>query len=152
MSVTSGTLETTSQTAMPQRLIWGAVAGVAGGVVMGVPMGMMGLLPMIGGLVGSNSAAVGGIVHLVISALIGALYGALLGGMADRYATGWWMGLIYGAAWWVLGPLLIMPIMLGMGTQFGMALTPPMLLSLMIHMVFGLVTGLAYPFLLSRMR
>jgi hypothetical protein len=35
-------------------------------------MGMMGMLPMIGAMVGSASAAAGFAVHLVISALIGA--------------------------------------------------------------------------------
>lgn len=152
MSVTTNAFETTRADGLPRRLIWGAVAGVAGGIVMSVPLGMVGMLPMIAGLVGSGSAVVGAIVHLAISAIIGATYGLLLGASADRYATGWWIGLVYGAAWWVLGPLLIMPVMLGMGPQLGMALTTDMLMSLVVHMLFGVVTGLAYPFLLHRAR
>ncbi|TAK21410.1 MAG: hypothetical protein EPO26_15480 [Chloroflexota bacterium] len=137
---------------LTRRVGVAAVAGVAGGIVMGMPMAMMGMLPMIGGLVGSDSAVTGGIVHMVISAIIGAIYGLAIGGPAATYANGWWMGLAYGVIWWVLGPLLIMPGMMGMGPQFGMALSGPMLLSLVAHMMYGVVTGLAYPFLLARAR
>jgi hypothetical protein len=36
------------------------------------------------------------------------------------------------------------PLMLGMGLQFGAAFTPPMLMSLVGHLAYGLVTGLVY--------
>jgi len=38
-----------------------------------------------------------------------------------------------------------MPIMMGMGPQFGMALSMPMLMSLVGHLIYGIVTRLAYP-------
>ena len=38
-----------------------------------------------------------------------------------------------------------MPIMMGMGPQFGMALSMAMLMSLLGHLIFGVLTGLAYP-------
>ncbi|MCW2135443.1 MerR family transcriptional regulator [Arthrobacter sp. VKM Ac-2550] len=65
---------------------------------------------------GADGRSVG--VHLVISVLI---------------------GLAYGALWWVLGPLVIMPLMLGMPlfTMDAMAM-----LSLMGHLVYGLVLAL----------
>jgi len=37
-----------------------------------------------------------------------------------------------------------MPLMLGMGLQFGMAFTPPMLMSLVGHLIYGRLTGLVY--------
>ena len=40
---------------------------------------------------------------------------------------------------------LIMPIMMGMGPQFGMAISMPMLMSLVGHLLYGVVTGLAFP-------
>ncbi len=138
-----------SSHAMPvwrtQPLLVGALAGVVGGVVFGLMMSMAmpPMLGMIGSLVGAPS--LGWIVHLVISATIGAGFGLLFG----RRATAGWgqaagLGLGYGAIWWVLGPLLIMPIWMGMGPMLGKAFEMPNLLSLMGHLVFGVVTGLVY--------
>lgn len=49
-----------------------------------------------------------------------------------------------------LRPLVLMPLMLGMGLQFGMALAPPMLMSLVGHLIYGLLTGLVYVGYVSR--
>jgi hypothetical protein len=48
-------------------------------------------------------------------------------------------GIGYGAIWWVLGPLLVMPIMFGMRPFSFDATTLP---SLMGHMTYGLILGL----------
>jgi hypothetical protein len=133
-----------TQSAMSQKLIAGVVGGLAGGVVFGMLMAMMGMLPMIAGLVGSSSAVVGFLVHMVISAMIGASFGLLFGARSTSFGQGAIWGLAYGAIWWVLGPLVIMPVMMGMGLQFGMALSGPMLMSLMGHLIYGLVTGLGF--------
>jgi hypothetical protein len=57
---------------------------------------------------------------------------------------------VYGMVWWVLGPLVIMPVMMGMGLQFAMAFSGPMLMSLMGHAIYGLVTGLVYAWYIRR--
>ncbi len=143
-------------TAQPRVLgeqLWkGAVAGVAGGLVFGALMAMMGMLPMIAGLVGSQSPVVGFVVHLVISAVIGAIYGLAVGhqSAAQQYGSALLVGLGYGVTWWILGPLVIMPLLMGMGLQFGMALSPMMLMSLMGHLIYGVVTALAYVALVRR--
>ena len=133
-----------------QHAMIGAVAGLVGGAVFGVIMGIMGMLPMIAGLIGSNSAVAGFMVHMVISAIIGAGFGLIFGARVVDLQSGALWGAIYGAVWWILGPLLIMPVMMGMGPQFGMALTMPMIMSLMGHLIFGVVTGLAYPMVSRR--
>jgi hypothetical protein len=122
----------------------GAVAGLAGGLVFGILMAMMGMLPMIASLVGSQSAVVGFLVHMAISAFIGITFGLLFGERSHTYQAGLGWGLLYGLVWWVLGPLVIMPLMLGMGLQFGAAFSGPMLQSLMGHLLYGGVTGLAF--------
>ena len=43
-----------------------------------------------------------------------------------------------------------MPILMGMGPQFGMALSAMMLMSLVGHLVFGVVAGLTYALQTSR--
>lgn len=114
----------------------GAIAGLGGGIVFGLLMAMMGMLPMVAMLVGSESPVVGGLVHLVISAGIGALFGVLVP-TADLGAL-LGAGAAYGLAWWVLGPLVGMPALLGMplftidGTAW---------MSLMGHVVYGVVTA-----------
>jgi uncharacterized membrane protein YagU involved in acid resistance len=120
------------------------VGGIAGGLIFGVLMTVMGMLPMVAMVVGSESATVGFLYHMFNSAIIGAVFGLIFGSQSHTYAQGAGWGLLYGVIWWVLGPLVLMPLMLGMGLQFGMAFTPPMLMSLMGHLIYGLLTGLVY--------
>ena len=152
MGVNTGVVGGGRESAPGQRLVRGAIAGIAGGIVFGALMGMMGMLPTIAGLVGSSSAVVGFVVHMVLSAVIGAGYGLVVGTVGDRYGSAWWAGLLYGVAWWILGPLLIMPTMMGMGPQLGMAFSSMMLMSLIGHLLYGLVTGLAYALQTDRAR
>lgn len=141
---------TTQGSELTTRLVRGALAGVAGGVIFGMMMGMMGMLPMIAGLVGSSSAVVGFIVHLVISAIIGAIYGLTLGAATTSWANALGFGALYGAIWWVLGPLLIMPTMMGMGPQLTPQAMSEQMMSLMGHLIYGLGTGAAYLWLKLR--
>lgn len=142
----------TASSSLAQRIIGGVVGGVAGGLVFGAMMGMMGMLPMVASVIGSQSAAVGFLYHMFNSVIIGAVFGLLFGGLSHTYGQGAAWGLLYGAIWWVLGPLVLMPLMLGMGLQFGMALTPPMLMSLAGHLIYGLLTGLVYVAYIMRVR
>lgn len=128
-----------------QPVLVGAIAGLVGGVVFGLmmTMAMPAMMGMIGSLIGAPG--LGWLVHLVFSAIIGAGFGLVLG----RWATAGWgqaagLGLGYGVLWWVLGPLLIMPTWMGMGPMLARAFDMSNVLSLMGHMVFGLVTGLVY--------
>ena len=128
-----------------QRVIGGVVGGIAGGLVFGAMMGMMGMLPMVAMVVGSKSAIVGFLYHMFNSVIIGAIFGLVFGPLSHAYGGGALFGLLYGVIWWVLGPMILMPLMLGMGgPQFGMAFSPPMLMSLVGHLVYGLITGLVY--------
>ncbi|GAA3732060.1 hypothetical protein [Salinactinospora qingdaonensis] len=128
--------------------IWkGAVAGLAGGIVFGILMAVAGMLPTVAMLVGSQSAVVGVLVHLVISVAIGAGFGVIAGAFADRLWPVLGAGLVYGLVWWVLGPLLLMPAILGMPVlQIG----PPAIMSLIGHLLYGLVTAAALYSLVRR--
>jgi uncharacterized membrane protein YagU involved in acid resistance len=113
--------------------------------VFGALMAVMGMLPMVASVVGSKAASVGFLYHMFNSVVIGALFGLVFGAFSRGYGQGAVLGLVYGAIWWVLGPLILMPLLMGMGgLQFGMALSPPMLMSLAGHLVYGLLTGLVY--------
>jgi uncharacterized membrane protein YagU involved in acid resistance len=128
------------------RIISGAVAGVAGGVVFGILMAMMGILPMVGMLIGIESASVGFLVHLVNSAVIGAVFGVLAWGLADRAAPVLGAGMVYGVIWWVLGALILMPLWLSVTADPMMrdmifVVGQDQWLSLMGHVIFGLITA-----------
>ena len=61
-------------------------------------------------------------------------------------ASGLRYGLLYGGAWWILGPLTLMPLFLGMGLGVNWNLTAAvnMLPSMMGHLIYGAILGLSY--------
>jgi hypothetical protein len=127
-----------------QPVVAGALAGIAGGVVFGLMMQivMPQMMGMIGSLLGVPSLGWG--VHLVFSAIFGGIFGLLLANRPLTLATALVFGATYGFVWWILGPLLIMPTWMGMGPQIAQALAGPNLLSLVGHLVYGVVTGAAF--------
>ena len=131
-------------------IVAGAIAGLGGGVLFGAMMGMMNMLPMVGMLVGVESALVGAVVHMVISAFVGAGFGLIVSQMS-HYALGTALvgGVVYGVFWWVLGALILMPLMLGM-TQMVLAIGAAQWLSLVGHLVYGVATGLLLLYLRQR--
>ena len=129
-----------------KQISYGIYGGLAGGLVFGAMMGMMGMLPMIGKLIGQPSAGIGFIVHLVNSAIIGAGFAFVLGRFVTSIGSGLRYGLLYGGAWWILGPLTLMPLFLGMGLGVNWNLTAAvnMLPSMMGHFIYGAILGMSY--------
>lgn len=125
-----------------RKLIAGVTGGLIGGAFFGILLGALGMLPVIAELVGGRSFGVGLAVHTVISATFGALFGLLF----ERHLTSLWgatvYGIAYGIFWWVLGALILMPILLGMSPQFHTAFTKGNLLSLFGHIVYGVVLAI----------
>ncbi len=132
----------------------GAGAGIAGGVVFGMMMGMMGMLPTIAGMAGLSGAGAGFAIHLLISALIGGTFGALAGPTRRAIGATIALGGLYGMAWWVLGPLTLMPLFMGMGlgVNWNVTAAGSMLPSLMGHVIFGVILGAVYSKLQSTRR
>jgi hypothetical protein len=139
---------------MQSRIAASIVAGVMAGLVFGITMHMMtaptpegGRMPviaMVGQILGSPSVAVGWLYHLFNSAIIGAIYGWLLGRRARAYGSGFAWGATYGFVWWILGGLVLMPMMLGM-PAFAPLMVPDMRMvamgSLVGHLIYGLILG-----------
>jgi uncharacterized membrane protein YagU involved in acid resistance len=121
----------------------GIAAGLVGGLVFGLMMAMMGMLPMVAMLVGSENAFVGFIAHMFISAAIGATYGLV----AIRLPKGWGVTVAAGAAngviWWVLGALVMMPLMLGMG-EMVFVIGEMQWWSLVGHLIYGVITAVTF--------
>ena len=124
-------------------IISGAIAGLGGGIVFGMLMAMMGMLPMIAMLVGSESAAVGFMVHMVISAGFGAVYGLVASRLSPTWGTAVIAGAIAGVVFWIVGALVMMPLMLGMSDMV-LKIGQTQMLSLMGHLMYGIVTALLF--------
>lgn len=135
----------------------GATAGLIAGVVFGVMMqvmtaptpdgGVMPLMAMVAMVVRSESVAAGWLYHLFNSAVIGATFGWLLGSRIHGYGPGLAWGAGYGVVWWVLGALVLMPLLLGMPAFAPLmmpAMVPVAVGSLLGHLVFGLILGGAF--------
>lgn len=120
----------------------GVVAGLLAGLVYGivmqtvtVPMAGGGPMPMSGGdrmpmmamvaqVVRSDSLAVGWVFLLVMGLAMGAIFAWVLGDRAARLGGGLAWGLLYGVFWWVLGTLVLMPILLGMAAFAPLTMAP----------------------------
>ena len=128
--------------------------GIAGGLIGGVLFGFMllDMLPMIGQMVGLPHALSGYFVHLGISASIGASFAVLFGSRIRGIGTGVRDGLIYGAVWWFLGPLTLMPLFsgMGLGVNWNVGAAVAMIGGLVGHLLFGAILGAVYAWLRGR--
>ncbi len=142
---------------MNSKILVGIVAGLIAGVVFGIMMTMMTaptpsgeampMMGMVAMVVGSKSLAVGWGYHLFNSAVIGGVFGALLGRRIHGYGPGLGLGALYGVVWWILGGLILMPILLGMPAFAPLMMAPMRMVamgSLVGHLIFGLILGGGY--------
>lgn len=125
---------------LTQLLKASVIGGIVAGIVFGIFMQMMGKMPMLAGMMGSESIVVGWMIHLVISIIFGVAFGIMAANMKKVYL----FGVIYGVIIWIVGPLLIMPLMMGMGTALADALTPGQLMNLATHIMYALILSFVY--------
>jgi uncharacterized membrane protein len=128
----------------------GALGGLIGGLVFTIIMVRIGVLPIIGQIVGASSPWSGFIVHLVIANIIGATFGLLfLGRSVDiGSAVGW--GVSYGFFWWILGPLTLLPILLGTAPRWTADVAGALIPSLVGHLAYGAALGVTFYLLEAR--
>jgi hypothetical protein len=142
------------ETFMQSRIAASIVAGLVAGLVFGMMMhmmtaptadgGQMPVIAMVGQIAGSPSVTIGWLYHLFNSAVIGGIFGWLLGPRVRGYGSGFGWGATYGFAWWILGGLVLMPVMLGMAA-FAPLMMPEMTIlamgSLVGHLIYGVILG-----------
>ncbi len=129
---------------LPRALVVGGLAGIVGGWAFGKWMAQVDFFPLIAGLVGSESPAVGMALHFVIAVVIGASFGALFQRDVRGFGSclGW--GLAYGILWWFLGPLTLLPILHGSPPDWSYQQGGALFGSLVGHVIYGLLLGLVY--------
>lgn len=133
----------TVSTSSTKSVVNGILGGLAGGVVFGMMMAMMGMLPMVGMLVRQENAVIGFIVHMGISAFIGAVYGFVISRFPNQITTVLVGGTVNGIVWWVLGALIMMPLMLGMN-EMVFVIGQAQWMSLLGHLIYGVIAGFVY--------
>lgn len=125
-------------------LEWGALASLVGGLLFSLVLLTVGYLPKVASLVGSSSVAWGFVVNMVISALIGMSYGLLFRHEAPDFGSGVAWGMVYGLIWWFLGPLTLMPLMLGGSLDWNVEAAAELLPSLTGHLIYGAATATVF--------
>ncbi len=127
----------------PRRAaLQGGVAGLAGGVVFGLAMIDLGSLPTVASIVRVDSEVVGFVVHMAIAAIVGAGFGLLVRRQRpDAGETLVW-GLAYGALWWFVGALTLLPLFLGQPLSWTLAAAQAKFPSLLGHLLYGATAAL----------
>ena len=92
----------------------------------------------------------GFVVHMIISVLIGMSFGLLFQYEAPNLGSGVAWGLVYGLAWWFIGPLTLLPILLGGSLTWTTEAAGATMPSLIGHLVYGAATALVFMLLQRR--
>jgi len=122
----------------------GALAGLVGGLAFGAAMFELGgMLPTIAGIVRSETPLAGFLVHMAVAAFVGAGFGVLVGRERIRAGEMVMWGATYGAFWWFLGALTLLPLLLGEPVLWTAEGARAGLPSLLGHLVYGVVTAVA---------
>jgi hypothetical protein len=123
---------------------WGAAASLLGSLLFSLIMVAVGFLPTVAAIIHGTSPVLGFIVHLIIGALIGMSYGLLFWQEAPSFGSGVAWGLVYGLSWWFLGPLTLLPILLGGTFTWTTVVADSFLPSLIGHLVYGAATAAVF--------
>ncbi len=120
----------------------GAGSGLLGGILYGAIAAIWGDITMVSGLIGSNSLAVAWALVLFGGILLGLCFTWWFGSFSTSFSSGLGYGLIHGAIWWILGSIVVMPLVLGI--SFYDMFRGSNLAYLFANLVYGAVVGLAY--------
>ncbi|MEO5834103.1 MAG: hypothetical protein ABIR83_12125 [Nakamurella sp.] len=132
------------QSTISRNAATGAASGIAGGAVFGAAMASLGTLPTVASIVRTDSVAVGFVVHMAIAAVIGAGFGMLVSGQRTQVSETLFWGLIYGAFWWFLGALTLLPLLVGRPVAWDLPSASALLPSLIGHLYYGATTALVF--------
>jgi uncharacterized membrane protein YagU involved in acid resistance len=136
--------ETLPPFSWPRALIVGGLAGVAGGWAFGKWMEQVGFFPLVANLVRAEGREAGVFIHFIIALLIGGSFGFLFQRDLRGHGSSIVWGLAYGLFWWFLGPLTLLPILLGQAPDWSHTHGAELFGSLVGHAIYGLLVGFVY--------
>lgn len=137
-------------TAGRAALLQGTLAGLVGGLVFGAAMVPLGMLATVASLVRTETAAAGFAVHLAVAGALGAGLGVLVARQRSGSGEMLFWGLAYGASWWFLGNLTLLPLLSGRPVDWSIAAAQTGFPSLLGHLLYGAVAGLVLALLRGR--
>ena len=111
------------------------------------------MMAMLAQVVRSDNLIAGWVYLLFNSVVVGGIFGYVLGGRAARIGGGLAWGALYGVLLWVLGGLILMPLLLGMAAFAPLTMAPMRpgaMGSLVAHLLSGLILGGVFAGLYSR--
>jgi hypothetical protein len=123
---------------------YGALASLVGGALFTLVLLVIGFLPKVASIGGGSSLILGFVVNMTISAVIGMSYGLLFRYEAPDLGSGVAWGLVYGLIWWFIGPLTLMPILLGGTFSWTTKTAAALLPSLIGHLIYGAATAVMF--------
>ncbi|MGI5892645.1 MAG: PQQ-dependent sugar dehydrogenase [Bacillota bacterium] len=124
------------------RFFWGVLAGLVGGIAAAMILWGSWLLPTLGLLLTKVDLIRGFVVMLVLGAIGGGIYSLFARRLSGKISTTIISGIILGVVFWVIGVLMLIPILLGFPTQLANPLehwTP-----LIAFIIYGVITSLIY--------
>jgi hypothetical protein len=132
-----------------QAIIIGGLGGLIGSWVFVQGIERAEFLPLVAGMMGSNSMVVGQFLHYVTGIIIGISFGVLFHRDIQGAGSGLIWGLNYGLLWWIIGPLTLLPLLLGGGMRPDWSLTAAQnsFSPWVAHMIYGALVGLIFALL-----
>ena len=123
---------------------YGAAASVVGGSLFTVVLLLIGSLQGMANIFGSSSLAFGVVITTIVSAFIGMSYGLLFRNEAPDAGSAVAWGLVYGLLWWFIGPMTLLPILLGGSFSWTTTTAAALLPSLVGHLIYGAATAFTF--------
>jgi len=130
----------------------GAAASLTGAFLFGLILWHTGKFETIARLVGRREPFAGVLVHAVVGTIIGMTYGFLFRYESPDPGYGIMWGLLYGLIWWYMGPLTLMPVLLGQPLAWEATAVKASMPMLIGHLVYGVSTGAVFYAIEARYR
>ncbi len=129
-----------------QALIIGGFGGLFGSWLFAQGIEQAQFFPLVAQLMGSSSLVVGEWLHYLIGIVIGITFGLLFHHDVRGTGPGLVWGLSYGLIWWIIGPMTLMPLLLGVETRpdWSLSAAQAAFSALIAHLLYGALVGLFY--------
>jgi hypothetical protein len=122
----------------------GGFSGLLGGLIFGRWMSAGDFFPLLAGLGVIHSHGTTVLLHFGVAVLMGSVFGLLFQLDVRGYGSSMGWGLGYAIFWWFLGPLTLLPLIVGARPDWSADQGTVLFGSLVGHILYGLILGVTY--------